>query len=323
MPTYQGRELGTLRPFPIPGGQKILHKWTTEGWIRVKETKIPEPSIASVPGVDEDSPVTPEWKSCLIIGESLDNDTGTLKELCPKCGGGESKDKAFSISRDSAGHLYWKCFRASCGYRGSTGGGSKGRRTVSREVTPLEAKLLPLTEEQTDYFSDEYGVDNVKEQILWAPEREAFAFKIRDSRNEQIGHVLRWYDGRKPKSLSYPESRTKPFMAAYPSSSERGAVIVEDPLSALKVQSVGVYAFSLLGTHFDYERAYEVRSVAEHLILALDKGTLDLALSYRDKFGSLFSSVTVWCLDKDLKYVIRERIIRAITKGDTDFITSR
>lgn len=312
-----------VRTFDLATGP-TPHIWTTNGWVKQK-VKTPEPLIVSVsvPEADEDSPMTPEWKSCLIIGESLGNDTGTTKEICPKCGGGESKDRAFSISRDVQGYLYWRCFRASCGYRGATGGGSKGRRTQSRESTPLKDTLVALNEEQTDYFSDEYGVDNVTRNILWAPEREAFAFKIRDTRGEEIGNVLRWFDGRSPKSLSYPESRTKPFMASYPSSHAKGVVVVEDPLSALKVQSVGAYSVALLGTHFDYERAYEIRGVSEHLILALDKGTLNLALSYRDKFGSLFSSVTVWCLDKDLKYVTRERISRALTKGDTDFITSR
>lgn len=324
MPTFQGRELGTLRTFTLLGGAVVTHRWTTEGWIAEKpKPKIPEPLIVLVPAATEDDAVTPEWKSCLLIGESLGTEEGTLKELCPKCGGGESKDKAFSISRDSTGYLYWRCFRASCGYRGSTGGGSKGRRTASRECTPLEAKLVPLIEEQIDYFSDEYGVDEHVNTIFWCPEREAFAFVIRNAVGSTIGHQLRWYDGRKPKSESYPVSKTGPFLAYYGASENERVVVVEDPLSALKVKSTGVRSCALLGTHIDYERAYEIRATSEHLILALDRGTLNLALSYRDKFGDLFTSVTVWSLDKDLKYATRERITRALTKGDTDFITSR
>lgn len=324
MPTYQGRDLGILRTFAMQGGGTEIHRWTTEGWIAEKpKPRILEPLIVLVPAATEDDAVTPEWKSCLLIGESLGIEEGTLKELCPKCGGGESRDKAFSISRDSAGYLYWRCFRASCGYRGSTGGGSKGRRTTSRETNALESKLVALTEDQIDYFSDEYGVDEHAQTILWCPDREAFAFIVRNAVGSSIGHQLRWYDGRKPKSESYPSSRSAPFMASYGTSEDGRVVVVEDPLSALKVKSTGVRSCALLGTNLDYERAYELRAGSEHLILALDRGTLNLALSYRDKFGDMFSSVTVWSLDKDLKHVTRERINRALTKGDTDFITSR
>lgn len=319
----QGVMGGRLYDYTWTKGPKGKLEWVREDLLAAMMAEPSTVSESKAPAVTEDDAVTPEWKACLLIGESLGKDEGTLKEICPKCGGGDSRDKAFTISRDSAGYLYWRCFRASCGYRGSTGGGSKGKRTASREASPLTDKLVPLVEDQIDYFSDEYGVDEYANNIYWCPEREAYAFNVRNPLGSTLGHQLRWYDGRKPKSLSYPVSRTQPFMASYVRPGAKSVVVVEDSLSALKVRSSGVTAVALLGTHIDYERAYELRTVSDNLILALDKGTLPLALSYRDKFGDLFTSVTVWSLDKDLKYVTKERIYKALVHGDTDFITSR
>lgn len=315
MTMYMGVKIGT-----ITKAQGRTYMWTMAGWtmqappLTVSEDQHP---------AAEETQVTPEWKASLLIGEGLGVDTGTRSELCPKCGGGATKEKAFSISKDTKGYLYWRCFRSSCGYKGSTGGGTKGPRARSREPKILSADLVALVEDQTDYFSDEYGVDQIADEILWCPEREAFAFPIKASSGGTIGHQLRWYDGRKPKSESYPGARNVPFIAHYPNNAQHGVVVVEDPLSALKVRSAGVYAVALLGTNMDFERAYEIRVLSGSLVMALDKGTLPLALSYRDKFSSVFDKITIWSLDKDLKYVTRERIIRAIIKGDTDFITSR
>lgn len=278
-----------------------------------------------VPEETEDSPMTPERKATLIIGESLENDTTERSELCPKCGGGSDKEKSFCLSKDVSGYLFWRCFRASCGYRGSTGGGSKGTRTASREATPFRAAILPLTEEQTDYFSDEYGVDQVNSRLGYAPEIDGFVFTVRGPSQQILGHHVRWFDGRRERARSYPEVRAIPFMSWYsPEYAKYGhpIIVVEDCLSAMKTASIGSTTVALLGTLMDYERAFALREVSSKLVIALDKGTLPLAISYRDKFSHMFDSVTVWCLDKDLKYVTRERIKRAMA-GATDFITNR
>lgn len=287
----------------------------------IKETmaKTGAPAV-STPSVEFE--MTPEFKACRLIGEGMTNDSTIRSELCPKCGGGTDKEKSFSISRDSGGYTYWRCFRASCGYKGSTGGGGKGKRAQTREVNEFKDAVVPLSEEQVDFFSDEFGIDHAATNISWVPNRDAFAFKIKAPNGATIGYHLRRYDGGQPKATSYPANKALPFIAAYPASPDYGVVVVEDCLSALKVMATGVYSFALLGTFLDHERAYAIREVSPHLILALDRGTLPLALSYRDKFGDLFDKVTVWTLDKDLKYVTLKRIGLALTLGKTDFLTS-
>lgn len=290
----------------------------TTAYKTVSKTEKTKPPTVS----DEEFELTPEYKASLLMGETIEKDSGSYKELCPKCGGGENRDKAFSISRDVHGYLYWNCFRASCGYKGSTGGGSKGKRAASRESNPLTQPIVSLCDADTDYFVDEYGID-AGALIKWCPEREAFVFPIKSGTGATIGHQLRWFDGRTPKSLSYPVNKVAPFMAHYAGDASRGVIVVEDPLSAMKVSQTGHVSVALLGTNLDYERAYEIRKSSEHMVLALDRGTLDLALKYRDKFSNIFEKITIWSLDKDLKYVVASRIGKALYKGDVDFITSR
>lgn len=278
--------------------------------------------IASKPVTTEEFEMAKEFQECRLLGEGMENDSTTRSHVCPKCGGGADKEKAFIISRDATGYTFWKCFRASCGYSGSTGGGNKGKRALSRTTAAFTDEVAQLSEEQVDFFSDEYGLDNAHQNISWCPNRDSYVFKVKAPNGATIGTQLRRYDGRQPKALSFPENRAFPFIGAYPKSLDYGVVIVEDCLSALKVQSTGAYSFALLGTHLDHERAYEIRSVSPHLVLALDKGTLVLALEYRNKFADLFDKITIWTLDKDLKYVTRERIGRALADGKTDFNAS-
>src|SRR5574343_1738707 len=37
-----------------------------------------------------------------------------LREICPECGGGRSREKSLSIGLSEEGYLWWKCHRASC-----------------------------------------------------------------------------------------------------------------------------------------------------------------------------------------------------------------
>lgn len=256
-----------------------------------------------------------------LAGESLANDTSTRATFCPKCSGGETKERAFVISKDTSGYLYWRCFRASCGYTGSTGGGSKGERTTGRVAQPLQLPVVALTEAQLDYFEDEYGISG--NTISYVPELEGFSFPVGNHAGAVIGSVVRWFDGRDPKSRNYVSNTAPPFIAFTGGGAEYPLVVVEDQLSALKFNSLPCRAVALLGTVINWEIAHEIRKVSPKIVLALDRGTLPLALKYKSRFEMLFDDITIWQLDKDLKYVSHERIARAMANRDTDFITSR
>jgi len=88
--------------------------------------------------------------------------------VCPKCGGGSSGEKSFSISIDSDGKAAkWNCFRATCGYSGSchvdrktmnnASGGlvSLSSRKKKKDEPPIRPRveLEPLTKEMVEFFN--------------------------------------------------------------------------------------------------------------------------------------------------------------------------
>ncbi|XXG74570.1 hypothetical protein AAC387_Pa07g3258 [Persea americana] len=86
--------------------------------------------------------------------------------LCPQCGGGESRERSFSIFIREDGELaMWSCFRAKCGWRGhmrasvdgkgysSLEKSSKGKK-LHRVITEESLELQPLCDELIAYFAE-------------------------------------------------------------------------------------------------------------------------------------------------------------------------
>ena len=309
-----------------PDWKALSDEWQEElaALKRLKEILIPP----TTPDIEQDEMKSQYFTQVRLIGDTLSNDSSTRSQLCPKCGGGETKERAFSVSKDAQGFLYWHCFRASCGYKGSTGGGSKGKRTLSREPNPLTSPLINLDEEQIDFFNDEFGINAQGAGIRFCAESGGFAIPVKGFANNHIGWVQRWFDGRSPKARNYPELVSKPFISFhYPGAIKEGLpiVIVEDQLSAMKFYTMNVRAVALLGTTLNWEMAYEIRQLGPYITLALDRGTLPLSLQYKSKYELMFDKIDIWQLDKDLKYLRKDRIAKALAGDDKykDFITYR
>lgn len=289
--------------------------------------KVPSPAIAPT---EEEKMASSYRTKILLIAEGMSNDSTTRSEICPKCGGGSSREKAFSVSKDPQGFVYWHCFRASCGYKGSTGGGTLGERTAQRSINPLTAATVALTQDQEDYFEDEYGLSAGRAGVKFCPDLDGFVFPVTTYSGLRLGCVVRWYDGRTPKSRNYVEVATHPFNSYYKpiksvvESTTLPMVVVEDQLSAQKFIHWGVRSVALLGTNINWETAYDLAAASPYIALALDRHTMPLALGYKKKFELLFQQIDIWQLDKDLKYVTNERIGKALSHPEfRDFITHR
>ncbi|MQL75534.1 hypothetical protein Taro_007925 [Colocasia esculenta] len=86
------------------------------------------------------------------------------KLLCPKCGGGNSKERSFSLFIREDGQLaMWSCFRAKCGWRGylqASEDGNVTRSGQSRKLTNYKViseemlQLEPLCDEIISWFSE-------------------------------------------------------------------------------------------------------------------------------------------------------------------------
>ncbi|KAA8514790.1 hypothetical protein F0562_017969 [Nyssa sinensis] len=86
--------------------------------------------------------------------------------ICPMCKGGDSSEKSLSlfIAQDGTSAL-WTCFRAKCGWRGSTRAFADGKSTYGRmnqvpkvkhirEITENSLELEPLCDELLGYFAE-------------------------------------------------------------------------------------------------------------------------------------------------------------------------
>ncbi|KAH7654441.1 DNA helicase protein [Dioscorea alata] len=85
--------------------------------------------------------------------------------ICPKCEGGTSKERSFSLFiREDWGLAMWSCFRAKCGWSGSieASGKNKDNRVgpiqtskvkEHRVITEADLLLEPLSDELVEYFS--------------------------------------------------------------------------------------------------------------------------------------------------------------------------
>jgi hypothetical protein len=253
----------------------------------------------------------------------------TERDVCVVCGGGDSKEKSFSVSRDEKGNIFWVCFRASCGFQGRLMVGPRvglpefvQRRPHATRLRFFNKDLTELSNEQKEFFKQEFDLVD-RTGVKYCPEMDRYAISVLGPLGEMRGWVLRAFDNREPKTLSFPH-RDEPFMSwTWKLGSEsQDVVVVEDQMSAFKVREAGFRALALLGTHINYDRAYEIASQGRVIHLALDKGTMPRMLVYRDKYGPVWDTVKIWQLDKDLKYVSRKRIKEAVLEGKYDFISS-
>jgi hypothetical protein len=248
----------------------------------------------------------------------------SVRTICPKCSGGSSAEKSFLCSRSSGGIVFYKCFRASCGYRGKVvlGPLEEGLTPKSRKLHSFTRELKTLSPDMVVWWRAKFGI-NPGNDVYWCPSLARDAIRVYGPEGQHRGWVLRdWTGQSEPKTIAYPE-RDEPFVGWYPTDSTHPGgtvVVVEDLISARKVCDAGFTSVALNGTTLNWEIAFEIREMHSGIELALDKGTMPQMIGYKNKFGTLFDEITIWSLDKDLKYVSRERIRKAVVDRKINFL---
>lgn len=262
-----------------------------------------------------------------LTAETMTNDS-TYRGTCPKCGGGASKERSFSISKDAKGSVFFQCWRATCQYRGKTQR-SNPLGTPRQDESPRPRLFThpvdKLSDNQILFYRQKFGMSPGSE-ISWCGAMDRWAYKVFGPDGQTRGYVLRAHHPKagQLKSLNYVHLRDEPFIGWYtaPQPWVGGVVVVEDMDSARKVSINGISSVALNGCAIDYDRAYEIGRMSEGFVcLALDRGTMKQALEYRQRYETLWGNVEIWQLDQDLKYVPSQRIREAIFGGKTDFIS--
>lgn len=251
----------------------------------------------------------------------------TLRTACPKCFGGQSGEKSFSVTRTEEGRVIYKCFRAKCSWGGKILSGSS---VTDRTALPFYARrscfdrpIEALDDNQVRWYREKFGVSPDKD-ISYCPSRDMYAYRIKGPNGQLRGWQLRSYvEGATLRAQNYVHM-DEPFISWHFAKRPLlgGVVVVEDIPSARKASSCGVSSVALLGTAIDFERAYEIASLCENfVIVALDRGMLGQAIKYRQMYEPVWGSVEIWQLNEDLKYVDTKRIKEALLDGKSDFIS--
>jgi predicted RNA-binding Zn-ribbon protein involved in translation (DUF1610 family) len=239
---------------------------------------------------------------------------GSTKEfLCPRCGGGDTKEKAFNLTRVATGILY-KCHRGKCGFAGFV-----PTMLSSLQTTPTRRKIRPYTGETVllwakyrAMFWEKYG--------LTRPEIAAFRMDLDSGRIVQpwhaangyvAGHILRAYDGQKPKSLTFWDNDGVPILDYYGVDrrhlTQPEIWLVEDQLSAIKLSRY-VPSAALIGCHISEAQAADIRKNFRYVFLALDNDATVKAINLSMKYKLYFRNFWVVPLSKDVKDMPDEQI---------------
>jgi hypothetical protein len=246
------------------------------------------------------------------------------RHVCPRCAGGAEREASFSVRRDEAGRVHWRCFRSSCG----TYGGPRGISlfsTKKREPRYFTRPIKPLIESQTALLVDKFGSEQIPLEVdgysYWD---DRFILPVWGPGFRKRG-VIAYSFNQKPKSLVYNETPDEPFIhyAGDLCQPMPGLVIVEDWFSAHKVAETGAAtAAAIMGTYLDQGMISELVAVADGrpTWVALDRDAYTKTLLYLRRFREQFpGGLFAWSLAKDLKYETTERIREALLDGKVDF----
>lgn len=239
--------------------------------------------------------------------------------VCPFCGGGNSKDRSFCITREGSTILY-NCFRASCG----RGGRIVGDRTILPSVEPgkrpikrFEGVTTFLTDAQYGFFESRYGLKRKeinKAGFMYCPELSRFVQPVFGCNNKGRGVVLRGYAPEK-KVSSFREKPDEPWQCWYfCPDTPRGLLIVEDQLSALKASRY-YDVVALLNTSLGPDKALEISQTMAYkgfskALMVLDGDAKERAITLHSRWHGIIPGLGVKFPSnpRDIKYWNDEEI---------------
>ena len=254
--------------------------------------------------------------SITLLASSMDLGD-TLRELCPRCEGGSTREKSLSITLTEDGQLLWQCFRANCTEKR----GASGRKViVSATAKPekVRAKFEGTTKALSDYhlaqIKSMWGIEDPPYWYYTPDYGGRIAMSIRGPKYNHRGWVLRDIRGRaKTKALTYIE-KDEESLSWYKTTTNAPTVLVEDIPSAVRANGGGVNAVALLGTAIGLGKALEIAANAPRpIIIALDQDATSKSFDYIKRYGLLWDTVLIRVLPKDLKDMTEEELKEILT----------
>ena len=233
--------------------------------------------------------MTPRDSIILSYGD-MERDTVQSSQECPRCLGGQDKESSLSVGMTGDGFLWWRCHRASCGFRGgwrADGSVSKAGAASARVRTAHQFTSLPLPEDVALMLAERLHVPvETFSETGWsytpayAGRGRRVVIPIRDPSGTRRGFIFRSYWGDTPKAMNEILPDTGESIAWFRASRYgTTVVVVEDAPSAHRLMCSGVDAVALLGTTINEARASEmVQAGYKKAIVSLDNDATDQAI---------------------------------------------
>lgn len=222
-----------------------------------------------------------------------------LKDVCPKCKGGQSGERSFAVGREGA-FLWWMCHRASCGWRGrerlagSSLYDAPETTDQKRHGVDREFKRVPLPPGIKQALAEQYSIkEETIDRVRWSYTPDyggglgaRVIFPIFDPDGRQRGEQYRSYDGHVLKAKTNMVLAQQAISWYRFRKYSRVLCIVEDIPSAVRIaETERMDALALLGTTINLERIYEIRDELYTLVLlALDGDALKTAVKAKKDF---------------------------------------
>lgn len=239
--------------------------------------------------------------------------------LCPVCNGGRSRERSLSVGRSNG--LWWRCHRASCGWKGGdsyAGTDLAGQdhdtvkeRTALYKSIPIPAPLLAelcrkftVDSETIRHagwsYTDNYSVRHNDGGLSDYGPR--VIMPIFGPAGETRGLLFRSYSGHRKKAIINGTAGGEMMSWYRWRKYARTLCIVEDQPSAIRIAEAGVDSLSLCGTTLNIDRILEIREQGYKSVwIALDNDAFNTAVGFVNKFSRYLPSLRVKHLDMDFK----------------------
>jgi len=232
---------------------------------------------------------------------------------CPKCLGGQTRERSLIAGRDGL-RMWAVCKRNKCRevFRWGPADTPPPDGALEPYKRPLAPQTLPLTDNVHAYVEARYGLRQSTLQSYGCRTiagQGALYVPVLGPRSQSRGCVLRRIDGSKPKVRGYPNADyplDAPWLAWFHDarlSARRPVIVVEDVLSAMRLEQAGHQAVSLLGTELSEAKALELRRWCLAVIVALDADAIGRAISH-----AMRHSFEVRRLASDFKDMTEEQL---------------
>lgn len=226
-----------------------------------------------------------------------------MNVLCPSCLGGRSKERSFHLYPDGSGK--GRCYRASCGWKGSYDGLVPSAQPVIH-TTARES----LRSTHRHWLLSRVGPEVVRRLDAFSG-GSRIGLPVLSPLGVDVGHVLRAVDGSRPKYVSEMPAGYK-LGAWYGSACGADVVLVEDQLSAACIAEYScgtLTAIALLGHALHQELTVELskRNIAT-VKLALDRDAKHKAVESYLKARAILD-IDLVMLPDDVKNLHKEQVL--------------